>query len=244
MRIICSFLLACAVLIQSKEADAIPITSDPLDRIAWESDRTGQLAFIGRETARYDESADRLSYFASGQGRLHTNYFSPPEDVATNFTSALSWTVGVGETGALTDSGLMLWFGDFGTGFELLASGSVADLGFKGRNQIAGHNTFSTLQLVFDFNYLNPLIAGFGDAMVLSFEQQFTLLDTTPFERDWGCGFGLSMGGPADPFRCSYFSTSTVAGVKVPEPGALSLLLVGLVITGASALRRRRSAIR
>jgi MYXO-CTERM domain-containing protein len=76
----------------------------PLDPIDWVGRRTGGevcCGFNSTQTFRYDAATDLFTYSAVGQ------------------------QTGIDAQGAITNAGSMQWLGDFGSGFETLATGAL-----------------------------------------------------------------------------------------------------------------------
>jgi hypothetical protein len=212
------------------DADAIP-SSNPY--------RTGYIANVYQEHLLYDSSTDRLSY--TGWNRFDYRNDPPcPCDMTVTFNGLFVWDVGVDEHG-LTDAGSMRWYGDLGSGLELLASGSALDVTHAPPNIFHDFNVTNFLRLssVFSVDYLNPFVSGLGNQIWFDFERQLTFRSITqsPFAQDFECGPGSNNHSPDGSFSCSAWSTSGLIGLQVPEPATLSLVLLGLF--GLGVLRRR-----
>jgi hypothetical protein len=212
------------------DADAIP-SSNPY--------RTGYIANVYQEHLLYDSSTDRLSY--TGWNRFDYRNVPPcPCDMTVTFNGLFVWDVGVNEQG-LTDAGSMRWYGDLGSGLQLLASGSALDLTHAPANIFHDFNVTNFLRLssVFSVDYLNPFVAGMGNQIWFDFERQLTFRSITqsPFAQDFECGPANPTTSPDGSFSCSPWSHSGLIGLQVPEPATLSLVLLGLF--GLGVLRRR-----
>jgi hypothetical protein len=214
------------------DAEAIPSS--------YSAYRTGYVANVYREHLLYDSSTDRLSY--TGWNRFDYRNDAPcPCDPTLSFDGLFVWDVGVNEQG-LTDAGSMRWYGDRGSGFELLASGSVLDFTHTPPNIFHDFNVTNFLRLstVFSVDYLNPFVSGMGNRIWFDFERQLTFRDIThsPLSQDFECGPDHYTSSPDGSFSCSPWSHSGLIGLNVPEPSTLSLVLLGLF--GLGTLRRAR----
>lgn len=194
--------------------------------------RTGYGAnFYFEERLRYDSDANQAAYSVRGPF-TYSNRFAPcsdncPAATYTTFDGILAWTAGIDEYGQITNPGSMLWMGNFGNGLEALASGRLIGVGAQhyGVGEAPFYTTYSNLQFLFDFDFLDQRVAGMGDQMVLLFEQQIRTLDESIYAQDFDCGYGIST--PTFP-KCSYYSTSGIIGQSVPEPSSALLFLVGI----------------
>lgn len=215
-----------------------------IDNLDQTQSRTGYVVnFHTNELLSYDAGTNRLSYSVSGpfdySNRLSCT--SPCVPTHTLFGGTLTWNAGVDENGSVSDPGTLSWLGDFGAGNELVASGSLLRVGSQsfGPSPEPGVNTFSNLQFLFDFSFLDNRLSGLGDQMLLLFEMQFRTAFATPFNENFTCGVGNESSFPTLP-RCRYFSTSGTVG-QVPEPSTLALLGLGILGVGWIARRRRPS---
>jgi hypothetical protein len=151
--------------------------------------------------------------------------------MTVSFNGLFTWDVGVNEHG-LIDAGSMRWFGDLGSGLELLASGSALDVTHTPPNIFHDFNVTQFLRLssIFSVDYLNPFVSGMGNQIWFDFERQLTFRSITqsPFAQDFECGPGSPTHSPDGSFSCSAWSTSGLIGLQVPEPATLSLVLLGL----------------
>jgi hypothetical protein len=208
--------VALVVMLPSERLEAAPMLDDPLRDL----DRTGfGIDFHADVLGIYDSSLDRLRITSR---RENAEYRGPGTSLL--FTSFFELTAGVDEFGQVTNSGMMRWEGDFGSGRELLATGKLTDLGFDTPG-------FSLMRLLMDIEFLDTRVQGMGTHLGFFFENQWLTALSSPFMQDWVCpsggGEGLRCGEP--------ISTSGMAGFinNVPEPGSLSLLglSLGLLVT-------------
>ncbi len=199
----------------------------PLDPIDWVDRRTGAevcCGFNSTQSFRYDSASDLFTYSAIGQQR-----FTAPGLSEQIFSSAFTWSASIDEHGSVTDAGSMQWLGDFGSGFELLASGSIKDVGFSAINppDPSGNWTFLGLQVLLENSLPGAAPIDLGREFILNMEILLQSTFDSPFKEDFSC----------EPTCSNYFSDTHVAGLAVDEPrtGALTLLALGLLV----ALRRR-----
>lgn len=197
----------------------------PLDPIDWVSRRNGAevcCGFNSTQTFRYDSTFDLFTYSSVGTQTFRAG--------ATEhlFNSAFTWSASIDESGAVTDTGSMQWLGDFGSGFEVLASGSIKDIGFGAINppDPSGDWTFLGMQVLLA-NSLPGATIDIGREFILNLELVLQTSFDSPFKEDFWC----------EPTCSNYFSDSHVAGLTVGEPhtGVLALFAFGLLI----ALRRK-----
>lgn len=212
--------IAAGLLWACASAQALPL--DPID---WVDRRTGAevcCGFNSAQTFHYDAATDLFTYSAVGQ----QSYRSP--GLADQlFQSAFTWTAGIDEQGSITNAGSMQWLGDFGSGFELLATGSVKDVGFEAINA-GGPGTWTFLGLqVLLANSLPGATIDLGREFILNMELVLDMPFDSPFKGDFAC----------EPTCNNYFSDTHVAALRVDEPstGVLALLGLGLLV----ALRRK-----
>lgn len=199
----------------------------PLDPIDWVDRRTGAevcCGFNSTQTFRYDSSSDLFTYAAIGQQR-----YTAPGLSERLFSSAFTWSASIDEHGSITDGGSMQWLGDFGSGFELLATGNIKDVGFGAINAPGaggGDWTFLGLQVLLA-NSLHAATIDIGREFILNMELVLQTPFDSPFKSDFAC----------EPSCSNYFSSTHVAGLAIDEPrtGALALFALGLLV----ALRRR-----
>jgi hypothetical protein len=208
--------VALVLLWPGERIEAAPILEDPLRGL----DRTGfGVDFHADVLGIYDSSLDRLRITSR---REDAEYRGPGTSLL--FTSFFELTAGVDEFGSVTSGGTMRWEGDFGSGRELLATGSLLDLGF-------GTPGFSLMRLLLDIEFLDARVQGLGSHIGFFFENQWPTVLSSPFMQDWVCpsggGEGLRCGEP--------ISTSGMVGLiaNVPEPGSLALfgLALGALVT-------------
>jgi hypothetical protein len=216
--------IAAGLLWAGASAQALPL--DPID---WVSRRTGAevcCGFNSTQSFRYDAASDLFTYSAVGQ----QSYFAPGSSEQL-FNSAFTWSASIDEHGAVTDAGSMQWLGDFGSGFEVLASGSIKDIGFGAINppDPFGNWTFLGLQVLLT-NSLPGATIDLGREFLLSMELVLETSFDSPFKEDFSC----------EPTCSNYFSSSYVAGLAVDEPrtGVLALFALGLLV----AFRRKQPA--
>ena len=136
------WIAAAGLLLACASAQALPL--DPID---WVSRRNGAevcCGFNSTQTFRYDATSDLFTYSSVG---TQTFRAGATEQL---FSSAFTWNARIDEHGAVTDAGSMQWLADFGSGFEVLASGSISDIGFSAINppDPSGDWTFLGLQVL------------------------------------------------------------------------------------------------
>jgi hypothetical protein len=212
--------IAAGLLMACANAQALPL--DPID---WVSRRTGAevcCGFNSTQTFRYDSASDLFTYSQIG---TQTFRAGATEQL---FNSAFSWSANIDEQGAVTNAGSMQWLGDFGSGFEVLASGSIKDIGFSAINppDSSGNWTFLGMQVLLA-NSLPGATIDIGRELILNLELVLLTSFDSPFKQDFAC----------EPTCENYFSDSHVAGLTVGEPrtGVLALFALGLL----AALRRK-----
>lgn len=198
----------------------------PLDPIDWVDRRTGAevcCGFNSTQTFRYDSATDLFTYSQIGTQTFRAGA------AEQSFNGAFTWSASIDEHGAVTNAGSMQWLGDFGSGFEVLASGSIKDIGFSAINppDPSGDWTFLGMQVLLA-NSLPGATVDIGREFILNLELVLLSSFDSPFKEDFAC----------EPTCSNYFSDSHVAGLAVGEPrtGVLALLALGLLVT----LRRRR----
>jgi MYXO-CTERM domain-containing protein len=199
----------------------------PLDPIDWVGRRTGAevcCGFNSTQTFHYNAATDLFTYSSLGQETYHAPGLSDQL-----FQSAFTWSAGIDEHGAITDAGSMQWLGDFGGGFELLATGSVKDIGFEAINPPVGPGNWTFLGLqVLMANSLSGATIDLGREFILNMELVLDMPFDSPFKGDFAC----------EPTCNNYFSDTHVAALRVDEPSAGVLALLGLGML--CALRRRQ----
>ena len=212
--------IAAGMLWACASAQALPL--DPID---WVDRRTGAevcCGFNSTQTFRYDSASDLFTYSSIGQQTFRAGA------VEQMFSSAFTWSANIDEHGAVTDAGSMQWLGDFGSGFAVLASGSIKDIGFSAINppDPGGNWTFLGMQVLLA-NSLPGATIDIGREFILNMELVLQSSFDSPFKEDFAC----------EPTCSNYFSDSHVAGLAVAEPrsGVLALLALGLLV----AFRRR-----
>jgi hypothetical protein len=214
--------IAAGLLWACASAQALPL--DPID---WVSRRNGAevcCGFNSTQTFRYDSTSDLFTYSSVGTQTFRSG--------ATEqlFSSAFTWSASINEFGAVTDGGSMQWLGDFGSGFETLASGSIKDIGFSAINppDPSGDWTFLGLQVLLS-NSLPGASFDIGREFILNLELVLLTSFDSPFKNDFAC----------EPTCDNYFSDSHIAGLTVGEPrtGVLALFSLGLL----AAFRRKSS---
>ena len=197
----------------------------PLDPIDWVSRRNGAevcCGFNSTQTFRYDSTSDLFTYSSTGAQTFRSG--------ATEqlFNSAFTWNARIDEHGAVTDAGSMQWLGDFGSGFEVLASGSIRDIGFSAINPPDPSGDWTVLGLqVLMANSLPGATFDIGREFILNLELVLLTSFDSPFKEDFAC----------EPTCDNYFSDSHVMGLNVGEPrtGVLALFALGLLV----AFRRK-----
>lgn len=212
----------------------------PLPNFDDYSQRTGYVAnFFLDERLTYDPGTDRILYSVQGPFAYSNRLSCTTGCVDLEFDGRLTWAASIDSGGHILDPGALLWLGDFGHGFETLASAHLIGVGTQSYSVPDGEipfHRYGNLQFLFDFGYLNPRVSGMGDQMVLLFEQQFESSGAELFETAFTCGYGVS--GSAQ-VRCDYYSTSGVVGLEVHEPPFP--LVMGIALLIASMMRRPRS---
>ena len=214
------WIAAAGLLLACASAQALPL--DPID---WVSRRNGAevcCGFNSTQTFRYDATSDLFTYSSVG---TQTFRAGATEQL---FNSAFTWNARIDEHGAVTDAGSMQWLGDFGSGFEMLASGSISDIGLSAINppDPSGDWTFLGLQVLMA-NSLPGATFDIGREFILNLELVLLTSFDSPFKEDFAC----------EPTCDNYFSDSHVMGLKVGEPGSgvLALCALGLLF----AVRRK-----
>src|SRR5262245_49177238 len=185
--------------------------------------RTGYVANVSQQLLTYQADVDQLSYLGFDRfdysNRLCTDSCVP---VAFNFNGIFQWHAGVDEDGHVTDAGGMQWLGDFGSGFELLASGTTKRLDPPHASQFTDFNitSFSRLSLVFDLDFVDARVTGIGNQIAFDYEYdiQFRTLTNSLFAQDFSCGPVENRPATGVLKSCSPFSDSGLIGLSVPEP--------------------------
>jgi hypothetical protein len=218
------------VLLASPDAHAGLVNLDD------DSIRTGYVANLVHESLRYDADSQWMTYNSLSpfnySNRLGCSF--PCEPHEETFDGLLAWGAGVDASGHVLDGGAMTWLGNFGSGLEVLATGSLLQIGSAGSLPpipLPGNGTIyrlASLQFLFDLNFLDQRVEGMGNRILLAFEQEFESLTPEPFANDFHCA-GETPGGSIFP-NCDRFSTSGLIGqIAVSEPTALTLLLTAML---------------
>lgn len=214
------WIAAAGLLLACASAQALPL--DPIDWVGRRSGAEVCCGFNSTQTFRYDSASDLFTYSSIGTQTFRSG--------ATEhlFNSALTWSASIDEHGALTDAGSMQWLGDFGSGYEVLASGSIRDIGFGAINppDPGGDWTFLGMQVLLA-NSLPGATFDIGREFILNLELVLQTSFDSPFKQDFAC----------EPTCDNYYSSSHVAGLTVGEPrtAVLTLLALGLIV----AFRRK-----
>jgi len=206
------------------------------------SRRTGYRAGIEHESLRYDADLQWLTYSSSSRFQYSDAWGAcgfQCETVRTDFDGMFVWGAGVNAHGDVVNPGAMTWLGNLGNGYEVLATGSLAQIG-SAMFSVMPSTMYGpiyidlNLQFLFDLTYLDHRVSGMGDQMLLLFEQKLERLTPQPFAQSFDCP--ITSADPPFP-ACARWSTSGLMGmVAVPEPGTFSLLLtglMGLIVPGA-----------
>lgn len=218
--------LAAGLLLACASTQALPL--DPID---WVDRRTGAevcCGFNATQSFHYDAASDLFTYSSVGQ----QHYLPGPGLADQLFQSAFTWSANIDEQGSVTNAGSMQWFGDFGSGLELLASGSIKDVGFEAVNPPGGSGPWTLLGMqVLLANSLPGATLDFGREFILNMEIVLESPFDSPFRADFSC----------EPTCSNYFSDTHVAMLRVDEPGTSVVALLGLGLL--VALRRRQRLI-
>lgn len=194
----------------------------PLDPINWVDRRTGAevcCGFNSSQSFNYDSTSDLFTYSAIGQQR-----YAAPGLADQLFQSAFTWTANIDEQGSVTNGGSMQWFGDFGSGLQLIASGDVKDVGFGAANPPGGSGpwTFLGMQVLLANSLPGAAVIDLGREFILNMELVLETPFDSPFKQDFSCA----------PTCDNYWSDTHVAALRVDEPrtGVLALLGLGLLV--------------
>lgn len=187
-------------------------------------------------TLDYSANTRQLLYVSNGSFR-----YDSPEGFIGNFTGTLTWQVSVSDDGRVLQPGTMSWFGDVGSGTELLATGIVRRILFDHlsctdepdpsepvEGPFCGWGTPSALLRT---SFLHPVLSDLGRNMISLVSVLRPYGPNPPFLESFSCG-------PNVP-GCNYFSDSVVAGLNIPEPDATVLLGLGLLALSLAARARR-----
>jgi hypothetical protein len=204
--------------------------------------RTGYAASIQNELLRYDAASRLMTYSTASRFdyRQHSGCDDPCVPVELTFDGLFVWGAGVDADGDVLNGGAMTWLGNLGHGFEVLATGSLAQIGTAMSGVLPGpdgpvYNSLD-LEFLFDLSFLDPRVSGMGDQILLLVEQKLERLTPEPFAQSFQCP---SSNPPGVYPTCGRWSTSGLVGmVGVSEPGVLGLLLMGLV--GLMVFRARK----
>ena len=140
--------------------------------------------FNSSQSFNYDSTSDLFTYSAIGQQR-----YAAPGLADQLFQSAFTWTANIDEPGlGRTNGGAMQWFGDFGSGLQLIASGDVKDLGFGAANPPGGSGpwTFLGMQVLLA-NSLPGAAIDLGREFILNMELVLETPFDSPFKEDFSC---------------------------------------------------------
>jgi MYXO-CTERM domain-containing protein len=217
--------ITAGLLLVCASAQALPL--DPID---WVDRRTGAevcCGFNATQTFHYAAATNLFTYSAIGEQTYRSRGLADPL-----FQSAFTGLPASTEHGSVIDAGSMHWLGDFGGGFELLATGSVEDIGFEAINPPAGSGSWTFLGMqVLLANRLPGATIDLGRELILNMALVFEMPFDSPFKGDFAC----------EPTCNNYFSNTHVAALRVVEPstGVLALLGFGLLVT----LRRRQQRL-
>ena len=156
------------------------------------------------------------------------------------FHGTFTWQVSVSAEGRVLQPGTMTWFGDVGSGTELLATGIVRKIGFDRVTCIEEPGPFETIdrpycdwdeaQALIRTTFLHPILSDLGRNIVTLASVQRLYGPDPLFLESFECG-------PA-PRACNYYSDNAIIGVDVPEPNPTLLLSLGLLALSAARVRR------
>jgi hypothetical protein len=235
-----AILVASWLMVAPLEATAIS-RDDPLFKHL-----TGYVSDVlqfNNQSLRYNADTNLLSYFASGlmnhDQRGCTAIACDP--IYLQFDGLFVWSAQVNERGKVTNPGSMLWYGDFGSGLEVLASGHLRQVDAS-HLWFVNPEPFPSTELaqfsaLFSLDFLDHRVAGMGNHIWFDFNhtfnfpgQQLASLFSTSFE--------CSRRDPTSP--CSVWSEPGLLGIRVPEPSMMALFAFSLCLL-PFALRRKLS---
>lgn len=223
-----------ALLLVCGSANAIPMPLVGVDQYE------GYVYLVGPKAFAYDASTGLVTYRAIGGGDVYDLTGSLADDffnrrLAYALPSLFEWSAVLDETGKLMFGGAATLAIDFGSGLELVASGTVVDFQFDGNLCNADYalclvnRPWAKIQNTYTGGAHSDL---FADTLLWGGSLSFAI------------GYPLSnidVNCPSSPdFQtCSRWSNDFIWGVRdVPEPSVFALVLAAGV--GLVAVRRRR----
>jgi hypothetical protein len=236
-------LFAVVAIVPATQALAAPLLDDPFRSTHYAGYGLPLLLYGGPSySATYSANSDRLRMRAS----VLEADFTPFDEVGPYFTSQLDIEAGIDASGNVIDSGYLIWYGDFGSGSEVLATAHLTDIGF-GESATGGepgspdfHYAWLSVRLLFDIDYLSPLVPGKSPFLGIWLEHVLKSPYDSPFVEDWTCRSG------GEGTRCNEpHSTSALAGLTVAEPASSvlwGLALASLLVFVASGPPHRTLA--
>lgn len=190
---------------------------------------------IGTAVLAYDDLTGNMSYQAGG-GRIYDLGFAPSP--YADSTGLFSWNANVNQSGQLQGTGSASFMLDIGNGVELLASGQVVDFGFRNGSGCFGPGnalcTGLSPQVAIQTTFVDPRIADYlGDLWLWTGSIVVSWTTGSPLMPSFQCASPQPSGT-----NCSHFSGDSITGYKsVSEPGALSMLALGLLVVGFAGRR-------
>jgi hypothetical protein len=191
---------------------------------------------VGSAVLNYDSLTGNMSYQAGG-GSLHDHRFasSPYGDVNGLF----SWSANVNRNGQLQGTGTASFMLDIGNGIELLASGQVVDFGFRNGTACFGGNALclgNSPQVAIQTTFVDPRISAYlGDLWLWTGSMALSWSTGSPLLPSFQCN-----SPQPSSTSCYHFSGDSIIGYRsVSEPGALTMLALGLLVVGFAQRGRR-----
>ena len=169
-------------------------------------------------TLTYSADTQKLLYVSNGPFDIYTDWFGSTTFVAS-FEGTFTWQVSVFPKGQVLKPGTMTWFGDVGSGTELLATGRVRRIGFDvllcnaapdPSDPVDGpYCDWQTPQARIKITFVHPILEGLGKYIVAFPNLERLFGPDPPFLESFGCG-------PALP--CNHFSDAAIFAVKKQKP--------------------------
>ena len=178
-------------------------------------------------TLDYSANTQQLLYVSNGSFR-----YDSPEGFIGDFAGTFTWQVSVSDDGRVLQPGTMTWFGDVGSGTELLATGIVRRIVFDHISCEGPSCGWGTPSALMRTTFLHPVLSDLGRNMISLVSVLRPFGSNPPFLESFSCG-------PNEP-GCNYFSDSVVAGLNIPEPN--TTVLLGFSLLALSLVARARRA--